>query len=169
VVVDIEADGPYPGPYSMISVGAVLLDESLDTTFYGQLRPISEEWVPSALAISGFSREETLAFDDPAEVMTRFKAWVEGIERGPCWFIADNAGFDWAFVNFYFHRFCGANPFGHNSQDLQSVYKGVVRDMAQDFDHLRETTHTHNALDDARGNAEALLKMRTDLGLKIDL
>ncbi|MBM3672205.1 MAG: exonuclease [Actinobacteria bacterium] len=169
VMVDIEADGPYPGRYSMISVGAVLMTEALEHTFYAQLRPVSDEWLPKALGISGFSREETLTFEDPAEVMTRFKDWVEAIERGPCWFIADNAGFDWSFVNWYFHHFCGANPFGHNSQNVQSVYKGIVRDMGQDFDHLRDTTHSHNALDDAKGNAEALLKMRDELGLKIDL
>lgn len=169
VVVDIEADGPIPGRYSMIAVGAVLLDETLDTTFYAQLRPVSDDWLESALSISGFSREETLAFDDPSEVMHRFAEWVDAIERGPCWFIADNSGFDWSFVNWYFHTFCGRNPFGHNTQDLQSVYKGLMRDMTQDFDHLRDTVHTHNALDDARGNAEALLKMRADLGLEIDL
>ena len=168
-MVDIEADGPYPGKYSMISVGAVLVNEKLDTTFYAHLRPISDEWLPKALAISGFSREETLGFDDPSEVMHRFKDWLDGIERGPCWFIADNGGFDWGFVNWYFHTFCGMNPFGHNSDDLQSVHRGLVKDMTEDFEHLRETTHSHNALDDAKGNAEALLKMRDDLGLKIDL
>lgn len=169
VMVDIEADGPYPGAYSMISVGAVLVDDALDTTFYARLAPISDQWLPSALAISGFSREETLEFEDPAAVMARFLAWAEAIERGPCAFIADNGGFDWGFANWYFHRFCGRNPFGYNSDDLQSLYKGIVRDMSQDFEHLRDTTHSHNALDDAKGNAEALLKMRNELGLKIDL
>lgn len=169
VVVDIEADGPLPGDYSMIAVGAVLVDDALETTFYGKLRPISEQWVPSALAISGFSREETLDFDDPAEVMQQFREWLEGIERGPCAFIADNAGFDWSFVNWYFHHFCGMNPFGHNSDDLGSLYKGVVKDMRKNFEHLRVTRHTHNPVDDAIGNAEALLHLRNQLGLHIDL
>jgi DNA polymerase III epsilon subunit-like protein len=168
-MVDIEADGPLPGDYSMIAVGAVLVDEQLDTTFYGQLRPISEEWVQSALEISGFSREETLEFDDPAAVMNSFRAWVEAIERGPCVFIADNAGFDWGFVNWYFHHFCGANPFGHNSDDLGTLYKGIAKDMNATFEHLRDSQHTHNALEDAIGNAEALLHMRNELGLALEL
>ena len=41
-VVDVETDGPIPGDYSMISFGVVLLDEKLETTFYGQLKPISD-------------------------------------------------------------------------------------------------------------------------------
>jgi DNA polymerase III epsilon subunit-like protein len=167
VVVDIEADGPYPGEYSMISVGAVLVDDSLATTFYGELRPISEQWLPSALAISGFSREQTLEFEEPAIVMHRWLEWVNAIPNGPCWFIADNGGFDWGFVNWYFHRFCGKNPFGWNSDDLGSLYKGLVRDMTKDFEHLRGTEHTHNALDDAKGNAEALLKMQQEFGVKL--
>src|SRR5262245_24228599 len=54
VMVDVEADGPIPGDYSMVSFGAVLVREGLDITFYGRLRPVSEAWVPEALAVSGF-------------------------------------------------------------------------------------------------------------------
>ena len=41
IMVDIESDGPIPGDYSMISFGAVRVDEHLDKTFYGRLRPVS--------------------------------------------------------------------------------------------------------------------------------
>jgi hypothetical protein len=61
------------------------------------------------------------------------------------------------------------NPFGHNSDDLGSLYKGVVKDMRKNFEHLRVTRHTHNPVDDAIGNAEALLHLRNQLGLHIDL
>ena len=165
--MDIEADGPNPGDYSMISVGAVLVDETLDTTFYAHLRPISEQWVPNALAVSGFSREETLGFEDPKEVMERFRDWARSIEGGPCMFLADNTGFDWGFVNWYFHHFLGENPFGYNTDDIGSLYKGIVRDISKDFEHLRGSEHTHNALDDAIGNAQALNHMVTELGLKL--
>ena len=72
VSVDTEADGPIPGDYSMISFGAVIVDEKLNKTFYGKLKPISEKWLPRSLKITGFTREETLTFDDPVEVMERF-------------------------------------------------------------------------------------------------
>ena len=37
VMVDVEADGPIPGDYSMVCFGAVLVKEGLDQTFYGRL------------------------------------------------------------------------------------------------------------------------------------
>ena len=64
--------------------------------------------------------------------------------------------------------FTGANPFGNSSTNLGSLYKGMVKDTSQNFKHLRKTKHTHNPLDDARGNAEALLAMKA-MGLKISL
>lgn len=169
VMVDVESDGPVPGLYSMVSLGAVRVTPALDRSFYGRLRPISERWVPEALAVSGHTREESMAFDDPAAVMERFAAWVAA-EGGPRpVFISDNNGFDWGFVNYYFHRYCGANPFGHSSQNLGSLYKGLAKDAFVNFKHLRRTAHTHHPVDDARGNAEALLRMKQELGLKIRL
>ncbi len=167
-MVDIEADGPIPGDYSMVSIGAIVVEPSLAQTFYAELRPISDRWIPEALAIGGFERDQTLAFEDPKAVMPRLAAWIEASSTGRPLFISDNNGFDWQFVNWYFHHFTAANPFGHSSTNLGSLYKGLVRDTAKNFKHLRQTAHTHNALDDARGNAEALLQMRRE-GLKIRL
>lgn len=168
VVVDVEADGPVPGDYSMVCLGAVIVEEGLGRSFYGQLRPVSESWVPEALAVSGFSREETLAFDEPQVVMERFRDWLAAECGKRCIFVSDNNGFDWQFVNWYFHHFLGDNPFGFSSQNLGSLYKGLVKDTFQSFKHLRKTKHTHHPVDDARGNAEALLAMR-EMGLKIRL
>ena len=75
-MVDVESDGPIPGDYSMICFGAIIVEPSLEQTFYGQLRPISEKWIPEALGISGFTREETLRFKDPKGVMERFADWL---------------------------------------------------------------------------------------------
>ena len=169
IMVDVEADGPIPGDYSMVSFGAVVVEPSLSKTFYGQLKPISEKWIPEALQVSGFSREETLAFDDPREVMQQFAAWLEEASTGRCFFISDNNGFDWGFVNWYFHHFLQNNPFGHSSTNLGSLYKGVVKDTFASFKHLRKTKHTHHPVEDAIGNAEALLAMKQDLELKISL
>jgi len=44
VMVDIESDGPIPSDYSMVSFGAVIVDDTLDKIFYGKLKPISENW-----------------------------------------------------------------------------------------------------------------------------
>jgi hypothetical protein len=69
IMVDIEADGPISGDYSMICFGAVVVEPGLERTFYGELRPISEKFVPEALAVSGFTREQTLAFSEPEPVV----------------------------------------------------------------------------------------------------
>lgn len=168
IICDVEADGPVPGLYSMISFGAILLDERLETTFYGQLRPISDEWIPNALAISGHTREETMTFRDPKYVMQEFASWIAKHNTGRAVFWADNNGFDFAFINYYFHAFHGSNPFGWSSQNINSLYKGIENDMYASFKHLRKTRHTHHPVDDARGNAEALLAMKAN-GLKIKI
>ena len=168
-MMDIESDGPIPGDYSMICFGAVIVEPSLSQTFYGQLRPVSGQWQPEALAVSGFTREQTLAFPEPEGVMRQFATWLREHSKGRPMFISDNNGFDWQFINWYFHHFTGMNPFGHSSTNLGSLYKGLVRDVMQNFKHLRKTPHTHHPVDDAKGNAEALLALKEQLGLKTPL
>jgi DNA polymerase III alpha subunit (gram-positive type) len=168
VLVDVEADGPIPGDYSMICFGAVIVREGLEEAFYGRLKPISDKWIPDALAVSGFTREVTLGFDDPKSVMDDFARWIKHNAKGRALFVSDNNGFDWQFINWYFWRFTGGNPFGYSSTNLGSLYKGMVKDMSQNFKHLRKTAHTHHPVDDARGNAEALLEIKA-MGLKIEL
>jgi len=169
IMVDVESDGPIPGDYSMVSFGAIVVDSALDKTFYSRLRPISDKWLPDALKVSGFTREETAAFADPAAEMKRFSEWVRQNSKGRPMFISDNNGYDWQFINWYFHHFTNENPFGYSSTNLGSLYKGLVKDATVNFKHLRRTKHTHNPVDDARGNAEALLVMKEKLGLKIVL
>jgi len=166
-MVDVESDGPIPGDYSMVCFGAVVVAPSLDKTFYSKLKPISEKWIPEALSVSGFTREETLEFDDPNTVMEEYASWINANSNGRPFFISDNSGFDWQFINWYFHHFVGHNPFGHSSSNLGSLYKGVMKNTFANFKHLRKTKHTHHPVDDARGNAEALLQMKEEYGLKI--
>jgi len=169
IMVDIESDGPIPGDYSMIAFGAVVVDENLDKTFYGKLKPISDRFESEALKVSGFTREETLAFDEPNQVMLEFAEWVKKVSVGRPIFISDNNGFDWMFICWYFHHFTGGNPFGFSSQNLGSLYKGLVKNTTKNFKHLRKTKHTHHPVDDAKGNAEALLTMKNEMDLEIKL
>ena len=169
IMVDVETDGPIPGDYSMISFGAVVVNESLDKTFYGRLKPISDKFLPEALAVSGHTREETLTFEDPVQTMTAFKDWIEQNSADRPIFMSDNNGFDWMFICWYFHHFIETNPFGFSSQNLGSLYKGIQKNMFLSFKHLRKTKHSHHPVDDAKGNAEALLTMKNEMGLKIRL
>ncbi|MDB6110233.1 MAG: exonuclease [Pedosphaera sp.] len=112
IIVDVASDGPIPAEFSMVCFGAVLFDEPLDKSFYGQTRPNSDRFVPQALAVSGFSREQHMVFDDPKMVMESFAAWLDPHAKGRAVFVSDNVAFDWQCINYYFHRFLGRNPSG---------------------------------------------------------
>ena len=169
VMVDVESDGPIPGDYSMICFGAVIIDENLNETFYGQLRPISDNYISEALEVSGFTRQDTLSFNDPLIVMKDFAEWLTAKTKGKPIFISDNNGYDWMFICWYFHHFLHTNPFGYSSQNLGSLYKGIIKDTSKNFKHLRITPHSHNPVEDAKGNAEAFLALIKEFKLKITL
>lgn len=165
---DIETDGPVIAKNSMISFGVVKVEYGLKETFYGELKPISEHFVPDALKISGFSREKTLTFESPSVVMKRFEDWLKEVNpmMDKVMFCADNNGFDFAFFNWYSHTYLGKGLFGHSSFNLNSFYKGLTYDMRSNIRPLRKTKHTHNALDDAIGNAEAMLYIKENFDIK---
>lgn len=166
-VVDVESDGPIPHHYSMVSFGAVMVDHKLDQIFYGQTKPISEKWDPEALAISGITREKHLNFDDPKEVITKFAEWINKTnQHGRPVLLSDNPAYDWQFINFYFHAYFGSNPFGFSARRIGDIFSGVTKDLRCDWKKYRKTKHTHHPVDDAKGNAEAFLKLR-DFGIRI--
>lgn len=166
IVVDVEADGPIPGPYSMVSFGVVIVDNQLDTTFYGEVKPILDKWIPEALAISGITRNQHLKFGEPVDVMHYFAEWIKVSVKGQPIFISDNNGFDFAFINYYFHMFYGKNPFGWSSRRIGDLFCGYMNDPYYKWKQHKKTRHTHHPVDDAKGNAEALLYLR-DQGFKI--
>lgn len=165
IVVDVESDGPIPVDYSMVCFGAVIVDEFLNKTFYGRTKPITNNYNPDALKISGFDRSKHESFDDPKEVMILFKSWIQENSKGKPIFISDNPCYDWQWINYYFHHFIGENPFGYSGRRIADLYCGLMGDMRSQWKHLRKTKHDHNPVNDAVGNAEALLAM-SKMGLK---
>lgn len=175
-VIDVESDGPVPGPYSMVCFGAVKVDRKLDKTFYGQTWPISPSWDPEALAISGFNREQHMHFPDPMVTFADFYNWImDTNEGGRPIFFSDNLAYDWQWINYYFTVFTAdsvplreRNPFGYSGRRIGDLYCGFVNDTRARWKYLRSTTHDHNPVNDAKGNAEALLKM-VDMGLNLKI
>jgi hypothetical protein len=157
VSVDCEFDGPVPGLYSMVCFGAVIVEPSLTKTFYGRTSPISKQWIPEALAISGFSREEHEKFEDPKEVMLKFYKWVKDNSYKKPILISDNNGVDASWINYYMHCYVGDNPFGWSSRRVGDLYCGAEHDLYYRWKKHRKTNHNHNPLFDAMGNAEAFL------------
>lgn len=171
ISVDVESDGPIPGAYSLVCFGAVVVEPSLSKTFYGRLKPISNNFIPEALAVSGFSREQHNTFDEPAIVMDSFATWLKENSSGRPVFISDNPAFDWQFINWYFHSYYGSNPFGFSARRIGDLYCGMKMDMFLNREwkkSFRKTKHDHNPVNDAMGNAEALIAMK-NMGLKMPL
>src|SRR5687767_15253944 len=79
ISVDIETAGPVPSEYSILSIGACLVEDP-ETTFYVELKPEHEAVVESALAVSHLSMDvlEVMGLP-PVEAMERFEAWVEEV------------------------------------------------------------------------------------------
>jgi hypothetical protein len=166
-VTDVETDGQIIGKHSIICFGVVKLTPELDTTFYGQMKPISDLYVPETIAISGFSREQHEKFNKPYDVMIAFADWLKAHSVGRPILISDNNGYDASWINYYFHIYYGKNPFGWSSRRIGDLYCGMMKDTWASWKKLRITKHSHNPIDDAMGNAEALLKMK-EMGLKIN-
>ena len=167
VVVDVESDGPLLGVNSMVCFGAVILTPELDITFYGQTAPISKQYEPEALSVSGFTRKEHEKFPDPSEAMIDFFTWLaERTNRPTLW--SDNNGYDASWINWYFHTFVGRNPFGWSSRRIGDVFCGMNKDAYYGWKRHRVTRHTHHPVDDAKGNAEALLYAMSE-GFKLKL
>ena len=170
ISIDIESDGPIPGDYSMSSFGAVVAQAPFDRTFYRELKPITDKFVPEAAAVAGLSRDKLQAEGaDPAQAMRDFAAWIKeecGRGRRPV-AVFFNAPFDWQFINWYFHHFFGQNPLGISGLDVKALYMGASGKRrwsetakAKIERHLRSSRrHTHHALSDAIEQAELFLNV----------
>jgi hypothetical protein len=175
ISADVEADGPIPGQYSMLAFGLCVAGrfngsrfERADPTrrtFYRELAPISEDFVPDALEIAGLDRDR-LRVDgaQPAEAMAEARDWViaESRDHRPV-LVGFPVVYDWMFLYWYFERFTSeGSPFGHASAlDIKTMYQqkaSVVVSSAGKDDlppSLRSTRpHEHHALADALEQAE---------------
>jgi DNA polymerase III epsilon subunit-like protein len=162
-VVDVESDGPAPGidMFSMISFGVVRVDNT-EINFKGLCAPISEKWIPEALAVSKINREQHLAYPDPKLSIVELDKWIKTVNtQGRPVFVSDNSAFDWQFINYYCHKYLGNNPFGFSARRIGDMYAGLRENVTKtsEFKKLRKTSHTHDPVDDAKGNAEALKAM----------
>jgi ribonuclease T len=172
ISVDVETAGPNPRDYSLLSIGACTLEHP-HHTFYVELQPVNDRATTEALAISGLSMEALREGGvPPPDAMSRFARWLEEVlpVNSCAVFVAFNAPFDWMFVNDYFHRFLGHNPFGHSALDIKALYMGLTgsrwheTSMRQvsarylDYRHLR-----HHALQDALDQAEIMVNILEEM------
>jgi DNA polymerase III epsilon subunit-like protein len=171
ISVDVEAAGPIPAEYSLLSIGACLIDEP-DRQFYVELQPTHLREDPAAMAIHGLSMARLRAEGEtPADAMVEFDAWVHASvpdQQVPV-FVGFNAAFDWMFVADHFHRFLGRNPFGHAPLDIKAYYMGASgvpflatsrRRLAERYPDVESLEH--HALQDALDQAHLLRRLQSD-------
>jgi hypothetical protein len=156
----------------MISLGMAVAGRP-GLSFYTEVRPISDEFVPQALAVSGLDRDRLLR-EAPAapDAMRAAAAWVNGLRRiGRPVFLAAPAVWDGMFVHWYFVRFTGSSPFGGTGSgvDLRSYWmgrtggewvssrKGAIKQALG----LTGLPHTHHAGEDAAELAQLFHAVRT--------
>jgi hypothetical protein len=183
---DIEADGPIPGHYSMLAFGfavAATFDggtfaprEPAAATFYRELKPISDEFDAAALEVSGLDRDVLARKGaDPAVAMRDAAEWLQAQAAGArLVMVGYPVVFDWMFMHWYFVRFVGESPFGFSGAlDMKTMYQQkahVILDRAGRSDLPPELAsrrrHTHNALDDAVGQAEIFNRLFAWKGLR---
>jgi DNA polymerase III epsilon subunit-like protein len=168
ISVDIETAGPNPSDYSLLTIGACSVFDA-QQMFYVELQPVSPRFVTGALTVSKLSMERLYKHGQPAKAaMQQFEDWVlkqAGDGQKPV-FVAFNAAFDWMFVNDYFHRWLGRNPFGHTALDIKSLYMGLTgvpwEETTKRFlvpRYLGDQEFTHHALRDAMDQGQIFRKV----------
>jgi len=162
VSTDVEADGPIPGPHSMLSFAsaAYLADKTLVATFTANLEllpgavghPETMKWWSHNQVAWQASRSDC----QPAQTaMPAYAAWLKQLPGKPV-FIGYPASYDFMFVYWYLMRFAGESPFSHSALDIKTLAMALLKSGYRDatkrnmpkawFDKL---PHTHVALDDA--------------------
>ena len=178
VSTDVEADGPIPGPHSMLSFASVAFDETgaelgafernLETLPGAAGHRETMAWWKTQQAAWDACRTELRA---PADALREYVEWLEGLPGKPV-FVAYPAGFDFTFVYWYLMRFVGRSPFSHAALDVKTFAMCMMKSRYRDATkrHMPRrwfspAKHTHVALDDAREQGLLFVSMlKANLG-----
>ena len=163
VSTDIEADGPIPGPNSMLSFASVALraDKTVIDEFSVNLQPLpdAKPHPRTMLWWQGFPEALEKAREnpeDPAIAMPRYRKWLRKLP-GRIVMVGQPAAYDFMWVYWYLQRFCGESPFGHSALDAKTYAMALLKKPYRDCvkgalpeEWSDPLPHTHIALDDAR-------------------
>lgn len=172
VSTDVEADGPIPGPHSMLSFASAAFREdgtqvgtfavNLETLEGAAGDPGTMAWWQTQPAAWAACRQDP---QPPAEAMQRYLAWLKALPGTPV-FVAYPAAYDFLFVYWYLIRFTGESPFSHSALDIKTFAmcllgcgyrEATKRNMPRRWFSGRR--HSHVALDDALEQGELFCAM----------
>lgn len=168
ISVDIESAGPYPGRYSLLSIGACLV-ENPEEGFYIELRPVNQEVVESSLHASHLSVESLAQTgEEPLMAMRMFTDWIRQVADASrkALMVGFNVPYVWSFINHYFLHYLSDNPFGHSAIDIRAFYMGLIGCAWEETSMLYLSSMLpktqglpHDALADARLQANLFEKL----------
>lgn len=169
IIVDIETDGPVPGIYSMLSIGAIASTSDREIgSFYRKLLPVKgakrDHSTMGWWAINPEAWMEVNAeAQAPEKVIKDFCAWIKDMGLSPV-FVASPLAFDYSFVSWYLERFAHEQLFSdytgvQRTLDLASFTAGKIgiplnrarRSQLPASLKKGMPPHSHKAIDDARG------------------
>ena len=164
VVVDCEGSGPCPGYGCMINFGAFVVEEPLERGFASPIiEPYCDRFDAAAYDFMGLDLEKHRAAAECtlAEAMQQFGEWLSGISKERLVFWSDNPAYDWQWINHGFAVAGIANPFGFSARRIGDLYAGTMKTPGDhnSWRKFKITPHDHDPLNDAKGNAEALLEV----------
>ena len=185
ISIDVEASGPLPGIHDLLSVGAEVINFDgiryvpSGNKIYLELKPVHGGVVPEAMEVNRLDLDKLKAKGVPPPVAAReLDAWVRAAssEKDPAVFVGYVANFDWAYINDLFLRHDIDNPFGYRALDFRSLAMGVLPKPWQEIKHaalaeavgvsMPHPNDAHNALVDARHQAELFCALLERLGLR---
>lgn len=171
VSVDVEADGPIPGPNSMLSLGSAAFSANgrmLDTfsinleTMEGAVGdPKTMAWWKTQPEAWAACRKDLVP---PEEAMRGYLAWLGGCKRPV--FVGYPATYDFMFTYWYLVRFTGERPFSHSGLDIKTYAmcllgtefrESTKKNMPKSW--FGRGKHTHRAVDDAIEQGELFCNM----------
>jgi hypothetical protein len=150
-LVDCEATGKTPISGVLTEFGVVEL-MTLES-FHGKLwdaHPSEENPAVPVLDANGRRYDARPVLRDLDVYLDRFfKPWV---------LVSDNPAYDFMWIACLHDEEGLENPFGHSGRRIGDYAAGLAEVWTKSnyWKRLRKTPHTHNPVDDAMGNAEAL-------------
>ena len=133
--VDIEANGPVPGLYDMVSLAAVRVAPDADgrlsigTVHYLELAPSAPRFDARAAAIHGLDQDRLAAEGlDHAAFCEALSTWVaaQTLPGTEPVFVGHNAPFDWSHVAWLYAEQERPNPFGYKALCTKALASGVL-------------------------------------------
>lgn len=125
----------------------------------------------SRLPTGAPGRRDWLLDGDPADMaaikeataglLTGLTEWVAERAGRRATFMSDNPAFDFMWIACAYDQAGLPNPFGHSGRRIGDLAAGLSGNWMQTskWKRLRQTTHDHDPVNDAMGNAEALLTL----------